>query len=61
MKLNKGRVQVGMDADLTIVDTDMKYIVDPKEFASKGKNTPFAGWQLQGRVLHTYRAGKLVF
>ena len=61
MKLNKGRIQVGMDADLTIVDTDLKYIVDSKEFASKGKNTPFNGWQVQGRVLRTLRAGKFVY
>lgn len=61
MKLNKGRIQVGMDADLAIVDTELKYVIDSNEFASKGKNTPFNGWQVQGRVLHTLRAGKFVY
>lgn len=61
MKLNKGRIEVGMDADLTIVDIEREYVIDPDCFVSKGKNTPFAGWQVQGRVLHTFRAGKRVF
>ena len=61
MKLNKGRIAVGMDADLAIVDTELKYVIDSNEFASKGKNTPFNGWQVQGRVLHTLRAGRFVY
>jgi len=61
LKLNKGRIQEGMDADLVVVDTEEKYCINADELVSKGKNTPFNGWTVQGRVLRTMRAGKFVY
>jgi len=56
----KGKIQEGADADLTIIDMDYEYEVDPNKFASKSRNTPFAGWKLKGRAVGTVVAGKLI-
>ena len=57
----KGDISEGKCADIAIVDLKEKWIVDPKEFASKGRNTPFAGRELTGRVKYTICDGKVVF
>ncbi|MCL2598962.1 MAG: dihydroorotase [Firmicutes bacterium] len=44
------QIQVGASADIVIVDTQKKWTVDPKQFASKGKHTPFEGQELYGVV-----------
>lgn len=57
----KGYVQIGKDADLVIFDPNVEYVVDVEEFASKGKNTPFAGRKVKGRVRATIVDGRLVY
>lgn len=57
----KGDISQGKCADIAIVDLKEKWIVDPAEFASKGKNTPFTGRELTGRVKYTICDGKVVF
>lgn len=57
----KGDISEGKCADIAIVDMKEKWTVDPAEFASKGKNTPFAGRELTGRVKYTICDGKVVF
>lgn len=57
----KGDISEGKCADIAIVDLKEKWIVDPEEFASKGRNTPFAGRELTGRVKYTICDGKVVF
>jgi dihydroorotase len=52
---------VGADADITIFDPDMKYRINKNEFRSKSKNTPFDGWDVQGKVRYTIVAGKVVY
>lgn len=59
--LNKGSLQVGMPADITIVDVDSSYLIDPETFYSKGKNTPFAGKQVYGTVYYTIVDGEIVY
>jgi dihydroorotase len=59
MKLNKGSLEVGKDADLVIVDLDKKWTVDPKQFLSKSQNSPFIGRELDGKIVATIRKGKL--
>ncbi|MBO4489145.1 MAG: dihydroorotase [Bacteroidales bacterium] len=61
MGLNKGRIQVGMQADLVWADLQHAYPIDPADFASRGKNTPFAGVTVYGRILQTMRAGNIVY
>lgn len=61
LKLNKGRLSVGADADITIIDPQLKFTVDGNFFKSKSKNSPFHGWRLKGRAIHTIVSGKVVF
>ena len=58
---NRGRILPGMRADLVIVDTERSWAVDPGTFKTRGKNSPFAGMELYGRVLMTMRGGRVVF
>jgi len=59
--IEKGQVKEGMDADLVIFDPEEWWIVDPTQFRSKGRNTPFAGWKLKGRVIMTLMKGAAIF
>lgn len=58
--LNKGHLGVGADADITIIDPDRSEVVDVQKFASKGKNSPFAGWELTGIPVCTIVGGKVI-
>jgi dihydroorotase len=55
-----GSLEKGNPADITIIDLDKKWVVDPAAFASKGRNTPFAGWRLQGKAYATIVRGEIV-
>ena len=57
----RGRVLPGMRADLVIVDTECSWLVDPAAFKTRGKNSPFAGMELFGKILMTIRSGRVVF
>ena len=56
-----GTLRSGAAADVTIIDPDAEWVVDPSRFASKGKNTPLAGGTLKGRVVATVFGGKVVY
>ncbi|MCK5914500.1 MAG: dihydroorotase [Deltaproteobacteria bacterium] len=58
---DRGTLAVGRAADLMIIDPELEWSVDPEKFYSKARNTPFAGWQLKGRVVKTIVDGKIVF
>lgn len=57
----KGRILEGWDGDLALIDLEKKYKIDPGEFFSKGKNTPFAGKEVYGEVAATIYGGKVVY
>jgi dihydroorotase len=59
--LPKGTLQVGADADVTLIDTRTEYSVDRREFRSKSRNSPFHGWTFRGRAVMTICAGKVVY
>ncbi|HLC20497.1 MAG TPA: dihydroorotase [Candidatus Methylomirabilis sp.] len=61
LKLQKGRIAEGADADLTILDPNREWSVDASGFASKSRNTPFHGWRLKGGTVATLVAGKVVW
>ncbi|OGP56329.1 MAG: hypothetical protein A2Y65_10350 [Deltaproteobacteria bacterium RBG_13_52_11] len=55
-----GSLAMGKPADITVIDLDKKWVVDPDTFASKGRNTPFKGWRLRGKVYATIVKGEVV-
>jgi dihydroorotase len=59
--LAKGTLAIGADADVTVVDQQEQWEVDPTKFRSKGRNTPFAGWKVKGLVTMTIVGGRIVF
>ncbi|HTS89336.1 MAG TPA: dihydroorotase [Gemmatimonadales bacterium] len=56
-----GTLAVGAPADVTILDPDAEWTVDPTRFFSKSRNTPFAGRKLHGRADLTIVRGRVVF
>lgn len=61
LHLNKGLLKAGFDSDLTLVNPDENWIVDSKQFFSKGKATPFEGKTLTGKVKAVFISGRQVF
>ena len=58
--LNKGSLAVNRPADIVIFDPNEMYTVDVKSFVSKGKNSPYNGFTLNGKVKYTIVNGKIV-
>jgi len=59
MGLDKGTLQPGAAADITIIDPNEKYTIDKNTFRSKSRNTPFHGREVTGRVKYTIVGGKV--
>lgn len=59
--LQKGTLKPGAAADVTVIDHEASWTVDPERFRSKGRNTPFGGWALKGQVIRTVVMGKTVY
>jgi len=53
VKLPKGTLQVGADADVTVIDPRLEWTVDFERYKSKSRNGPYHGWKLRGRATHT--------
>ena len=60
LRLAKGSLAVGADADVTVLDLDRSVVVQPESFASKSVNTPFEGWRLRGAPVMTIVGGRIV-
>lgn len=56
-----GSLREGSRADVTVIAPKAQWIVNPSEFRSKGRNTPYAGWTLTGKPVLTIVAGCIVF
>lgn len=56
-----GTIEAGAPADLVLLDLNEERAIDPKEFLSKGKNTPFSGWKCKGWPVMTIVEGKIVW
>ena len=61
LKNGRGTLKEGSVADLVIADIDKEYVIDSDKFLSKGKNTPFNGKKVRGKVLYTLCNGKVVY
>lgn len=59
--LDGGEIKAGAPADLAIVDLGAKYVIDGNKFISKGKNTPFNGYEVYGKVCMTLVDGDVKF
>ena len=57
---NKGKIEIGFDADLTIIDLKKEMKIRGDDFCSKQKWTPFEGWKVKGVPTHTIVNGKIV-
>ncbi|MEI8215919.1 MAG: dihydroorotase [Eubacteriales bacterium] len=60
LNLQKGAIEVGMDADMIIIETKDEFIIDKSKFQSKSRNTPFDGYKLHGKPNYTIVSGKVV-
>ncbi len=61
LKLDKGSLKEGKDADITIIDLEKKWTVDKNEFKSKSQNTPFHGMDLRGKAICTIVKGAIKY
>lgn len=59
--LSCGTLAEGAAADVVLIDPDREYVIDKNTFATKGRNTPFDGWKVCGRVKMTICGGKIVY
>ena len=59
--LDKGMLSMGRDADLVIFHPDAEWTIDKNQFASKGRNTPFHGRTVRGKVKYTISRGKIIY
>jgi dihydroorotase len=61
LNIDAGHLSVGANADIAIFDPIRDWVLTADTLLSHGKNSPFLGWSLQGRVTHTLMGGKLVY
>lgn len=55
------RFGLSLGCDYSVWDLEASYTIDPKDFLSQGKATPFTGWQVNGQCMATVCDGKLVY
>ena len=58
--LQSGRLSIGAPADVALLDLDAEWVVDPRQFKSRGRNCPFAGWRVKGQAVGLLVAGRTV-
>jgi dihydroorotase len=56
-----GTLAIGAPADVTVIDPERRWKVAPRSFKSRSRNTPFDGWDLQGKAVGTFVGGELVY
>jgi dihydroorotase len=61
LRLPKGTLSVGADADVTVLAPDREWVFEQSGTASKSYNTPFYGWRLKGKASMTIVGGKVVW
>ena len=61
LRINKGNLSIGNEADFCIVDIDKPWIVKKDNLVSKSKNTSIEDKKLQGKVINTFVKGEELF
>ncbi|MHC4885935.1 MAG: dihydroorotase [Planctomycetota bacterium] len=59
--IDRGTLKPGVVGDVTVVDVEATWTIDPDRFASKGRNCPFAGRECRGRPVATFLRGRQVY
>lgn len=59
VEFSEGRVANGLPADLVLLDLKSDWQLDPRQFVSRGRNTPFTGWDCRGRAMLTICGGRV--
>jgi dihydroorotase len=57
--IDRGTFRSGAIADVTIIDPSVEWTIDPSQFRSKSRNSPFAGWKVRGRAVATIVRGQV--
>jgi dihydroorotase len=60
LNIPKGTLSVGADADITLIDLNKQWTINPGDFKSKSRNCPFAGWKVKGKAVKVIVAGQLI-
>ena len=61
LRIRKGTLKPGSDADITIIDLEKAWKVDRQTFRSKSRNTPFDGWAMRGKAVMTIVGGEIKY
>ncbi len=61
MDLKSGEIKIGFEGSMVLVDLEREYEIDPDEFVSKGKNTPFTGMKVYGTIEKTIVKGRVKY
>jgi dihydroorotase len=61
LNISEGTLSIGSDADICLFDPEKYWQVDRTKLLSQGKNTPFHGWELKGKVNITMKSGQIVY
>ncbi len=57
--IDRGTLRPGAEADVTVINPEVTWTIDPERFRSKSRNCPFAGWTVRGRAEYVFVAGEL--
>ena len=58
--ISKGTLSIGADADVTLIDLNKEWVIDPTKFKSKSRNCPFAGWKVKGKAVGVILNGQIL-
>jgi dihydroorotase len=59
--IDRGTLNPGARADVTIIDPKLEWTIDPNQFRSKSRNCPFAGWKVRGRAHAVFLNGEMKY
>ena len=59
--LNQGLIEEVLRSDLVLIDENCENVIDTSNFISKGKNNPFNGQRVKGKVIMTIKNGKIMY
>jgi dihydroorotase len=59
LSIDRGTLKVGAWADVTVIDPNVEWTIDPSKFLSKSRNTPYGGWKVKGRAEQVFVNGRL--